>query len=166
MIPGTETFPGETRHTHIMPNPCNESLQNHNWKPHQINRLRKTAPGTTTPARGWNHFCRNAYILFIPISHCVLGKRTGLAGCNPPKPTFLLVRVRKPRIDMTEHTADFYQEEYDDYMRDTPLVARFDPATIQMLVADAVPKHAAYEMMFDEYLKQRSRFYEYDESEK
>ena len=67
---------------------------------------------------------------------------------------------------MTGHSPDFYQEQYDEYMRDTPLVARFDPMTIQMLVVDAVPKHAAYEMMFDEYLKQRSRFYEYDESEK
>lgn len=67
---------------------------------------------------------------------------------------------------MTEHNADFYQEEYEEYMRDTPLVARFDPMTIQLLVTEAVPRHAAYGMMFDEYAKQRSRFTEYDDSEK
>jgi len=64
------------------------------------------------------------------------------------------------------HKPDFYQEDYDEYVEETKLEARFDPLTIQMLVVEAIPKHAAYEMMFDEYLKQRSRFYEYDESEK
>jgi hypothetical protein len=59
-----------------------------------------------------------------------------------------------------------YQEDYDEYVEETKLEARFDPLTIQMLVVEAIPKHAAYEMMFDEYLKQRSRFYEYDETEK
>lgn len=67
---------------------------------------------------------------------------------------------------MPEHSHDFYQEEYDEYMKATPLEARFDPTTIQMLVVEAIPKHAAYEMMFDEYLKQRSRFSEYDDSAK
>lgn len=65
---------------------------------------------------------------------------------------------------MTRH--DFYQEDYDEYIEGTKLEARFDPMTIQLLVTEAIPKHAAYEMMFDEYLKQRSRFYEYDETEK
>ena len=57
-----------------------------------------------------------------------------------------------------------YQEDYDEYIQNTPLEARFDPATLQMLVVEAIPKHAAYEMMFDEYLKERNRFAEYDES--
>lgn len=60
----------------------------------------------------------------------------------------------------------FFQVDYDDYIESTPLEARFDPATIQMLVVEAIPKHAAYEMSFEEYLKQRSRFSEYDGSEK
>jgi hypothetical protein len=66
---------------------------------------------------------------------------------------------------MTEHTSDFYQEEYDQYMRSTPLEARFDPQTIQMLVVEAIPKHAAYGMMFEDYQKQRSRFSSYDTAE-
>lgn len=64
------------------------------------------------------------------------------------------------------HTQDFYQEDYDEYIEETKLEARFDPLTIQSLVVEAIPKHAAYELMFDDYLKQRSRFYEYDQSEK
>jgi hypothetical protein len=35
-----------------------------------------------------------------------------------------------------------------------------------MLVVEAIPKHAAYGMMFDEYLKQRTRFSGNDQSEK
>jgi hypothetical protein len=59
-----------------------------------------------------------------------------------------------------------FQEDYDEYVEETKLEARFDPLTIQLLVVEAIPKHAAYGLMFDEYLKQRSRFYEYDASEK
>jgi hypothetical protein len=64
------------------------------------------------------------------------------------------------------HIDDEFQDEYDDYIRDTPLEARFDPLTIEMLVVEAIPKHAAYEMTFEEYLKERARFSEYDSTEK
>lgn len=67
---------------------------------------------------------------------------------------------------MTPHTSFDFQTEYDEYIENTPLEARFDPMTIQMLVVEAVPKHAAYEMMFEEYLKERTRFIDYDNSEK
>lgn len=69
---------------------------------------------------------------------------------------------------MIHHQKDVFesQEEYDEYMSNTPLEARFDPLTIQMLTVEAIPKHAAYDMTFGEYLKQRSRFSEYDQSEK
>ncbi len=70
------------------------------------------------------------------------------------------------------HTQDYPEydlnnpESYEEYISSTPLEARFDPATIQIMVVEAIQKHAAYEMQFDEYLRQRSRFSEYDESEK
>lgn len=67
---------------------------------------------------------------------------------------------------MSPNNEDYLQTEYEDYLEDTPLVARFDPATIQMLVVEAIPKHAAYEMTFSEYLKERSRFSEYDGTDK
>lgn len=57
-------------------------------------------------------------------------------------------------------------DSLDEYYESTKLEARFDPLTIQLLVVEAVPKHAAYGMMFDEYRKQRTRFNGYDTSEK
>lgn len=59
-----------------------------------------------------------------------------------------------------------FQTEYDEYVKETPLESRFDPLTIEMLVVEAIPKHAAYEMTFSEYLKERTRFSEYDSTEK
>jgi len=57
-------------------------------------------------------------------------------------------------------------ETIDEYIENTPLEARFDVNTIRMLVEEAIPKHRAYDMSFDQYFLQRSRFSEYDESEK
>jgi hypothetical protein len=67
---------------------------------------------------------------------------------------------------MLHLTEEPYPEEYDEYIENTPLEARFDPMTIQMICVEAIPRHAAYGMMFDEYQKQRSRFSSYDTSEK
>lgn len=75
------------------------------------------------------------------------------------------MRLAGHGFDMT-HTDFDFQEEYDEYIENTPLEARFDPMTIQMIVTEAIPKHAAYDMMFDEYIKERTKFYEYDPSEK
>ena len=57
-------------------------------------------------------------------------------------------------------------DSLDDYYESTKLEARFDPLTIQLLVVEAIPKHAAYGMMFDEYIKQRRQFSQYDSTEK
>jgi hypothetical protein len=57
-------------------------------------------------------------------------------------------------------------DNLDEYYGSTRLEARFDPLTIQLLVVEAIPKHAAYGMMLDEYQKQRSRFSAYDDTEK
>jgi hypothetical protein len=54
----------------------------------------------------------------------------------------------------------------DEYYETTPLEARFDISTLQLLVVEAIPKHAAYGMMFEEYQKQRNRFAGFDTSEK
>ena len=67
---------------------------------------------------------------------------------------------------MTVHSPDFYQKEYDVYIEETPLEARFDPLTIQCLVLEAVERHEAYGLFFDDYLKKRMQFIGYDESEK
>jgi len=60
----------------------------------------------------------------------------------------------------------FTEEEYDDYLLNTPLEYRFDYTTIELAVVEAFPKHAAYGMTFQEYVVQRTRFSEYDPSEK
>ena len=69
-------------------------------------------------------------------------------------------------ILLIEHSPDFYQKEYDVYIEETPLEARFDPLTIQCLVKEAIPKHAAYDLSFEEYLEKRSALIEYDLTEK
>lgn len=66
---------------------------------------------------------------------------------------------------MVDHAFD-YQTEYDVYIENTPLEARFDPLTIQCLVRDAIPKHAAYDLSFEEYLEKRSALSEYDQTDK
>lgn len=67
---------------------------------------------------------------------------------------------------MTAKQHDLYQDDYDEYIENTPLEARFDPQTIQLICVEAIPRHAAYGMMFEEYARQRSRFSDYDSSEK
>ena len=57
-------------------------------------------------------------------------------------------------------------DDLDEYYDSTKLEARFDPLTIQLLVVEAIPKHAAYGMLFDDYIQQRKRFMSYDETEK
>lgn len=61
---------------------------------------------------------------------------------------------------------DFYQEDYDEYIENTPLEARFDYLTIQTAVTEAFPKHQAYGMMFADYRRLRSQMQNYDASEK
>jgi hypothetical protein len=57
-------------------------------------------------------------------------------------------------------------EDLDDYYESTKLEARFDPMTIQLLVVEAIQKHQAYGMLFEDYIKQRKKFMSYDETEK
>jgi hypothetical protein len=66
---------------------------------------------------------------------------------------------------MPERSFDF-QEEYDDYIQNTPLEARFDYLTIQTIVSEGFEKHKAYGMSFEEYRIQRARMMDYDETEK
>jgi hypothetical protein len=65
----------------------------------------------------------------------------------------------------SKYPTDDYPDE-DEYLENTPLEARFDVSTISSLCVEAVPKHAAYGMMLEEYQKQRSRFMQTDTSEK
>lgn len=67
---------------------------------------------------------------------------------------------------MTTKHHELYLEDYDDYIAATPLEARFDPATIQIAVTEAFPKHEAYGMMFADYHRKRSSLQGYDDSEK
>ncbi|HUS99453.1 MAG TPA: hypothetical protein VMY59_03945 [Candidatus Thermoplasmatota archaeon] len=64
-----------------------------------------------------------------------------------------------------KHFTDEYLDD-DEYMENTPLEARFDVSTISSLCVEAIPRHAAYGMMLDEYQKQRARFMQSDTSEK
>jgi hypothetical protein len=57
-------------------------------------------------------------------------------------------------------------DSLDEYYESTQLEARFDPYTLQLLVVEAIPKHAAYGMLFEEYIQQRKRFMAYDDTEK
>lgn len=65
-----------------------------------------------------------------------------------------------PRLNI-----DLY-EEYDEYVENTPLEARFDYLTIEMAVTEAFPKHEAYGMMFPDYYKKRKILSGYDDTEK
>lgn len=65
-----------------------------------------------------------------------------------------------PDYDLTD------SDSYTNYIESTPLEARFDPNTIQLMVIEAIPAHKAYTMTFGEYLENRSRFSEYDEAER
>ena len=60
----------------------------------------------------------------------------------------------------------FTEEEYDEYLLNTPLEARFDYLTIQSIVTEGFEKHQAYGMSFGEYRIQRSRLSNYDETTK
>lgn len=66
---------------------------------------------------------------------------------------------------MHSHSFDF-QEDYDDYIANTPLEARFDYLTIQTIVSEGFEKHKAYGMSFEEYRIQRTYMMDYDETEK
>jgi hypothetical protein len=68
---------------------------------------------------------------------------------------------------MVHQKASFdFQDEYDEYIKSTPVEARFDYLTIEMAVTEAFPKHEAYGMMFSEYHRMRAKLSGYDESEK
>jgi hypothetical protein len=70
-------------------------------------------------------------------------------------------------ITMVHQKASFdFQDEYDEYIKSTPVEARFDYLTIEMAVTEAFPKHEAYGMMFSEYHRMRAKLSGYDESEK
>jgi hypothetical protein len=57
-------------------------------------------------------------------------------------------------------------EEYDEFLLSTPLEDRFDLGTLEILVGEGIPKHAAHDMMLEEYIKSRTKFVRYDDSEK
>lgn len=57
-------------------------------------------------------------------------------------------------------------DDIDDYIANTPLEARFDPSTIELIVTEAFPKHDAYGMLFADYHAKRSCMQGYDESDK
>jgi len=63
---------------------------------------------------------------------------------------------------------DFFESEtdYDTYVEQTPLEARFDPLTIELLVTEAFPKHEAYGMLFKDYHVKRAQMAGHDDSEK
>jgi hypothetical protein len=63
-----------------------------------------------------------------------------------------------------KYPKDEYLDE-DEYLENTPLEARFDVSTISSLCVEAIPTHAAYGMMLEEYQKKRARFMQSDTSE-
>ena len=65
----------------------------------------------------------------------------------------------------SKYSTDNYLDE-DEYLENTPLEARFDVSTISSLCVEAIPRHAAYGMMLEEYQKQRYCFMQTDTSEK
>lgn len=69
---------------------------------------------------------------------------------------------------MSDYSPEYLQKEYNitDYIENTPLEARFDPYTIQILVKEAISKHEAYDLTFEQYLEKRSALSEYDLAEK
>ena len=67
---------------------------------------------------------------------------------------------------MTPKTDIDFQTEYDDYIENTPLEARFDYLTIEMAVTEAFPKHEAYGMGFVDYYRKRKMLSGYDDTDK
>ena len=57
-------------------------------------------------------------------------------------------------------------DEYDEWLMSTPLEERFDLGTLELLVVEGVPKHAAHDMLLEEYIKSRTKFIRYDDTEK
>ena len=57
-------------------------------------------------------------------------------------------------------------DEYDEWLLSTPLEDRFDLGTLEILVGEGIEKHAAHDMMLDEYIKSRTKFVRYDDTEK
>jgi len=57
-------------------------------------------------------------------------------------------------------------EEYDIWLMSTPLEARFDIDTLETLVCEGIAKHAAHDMTLEEYIKSRTKFIRYDDTEK
>ena len=52
------------------------------------------------------------------------------------------------------------EEEYEQFLANTPLEARFDPATIEFVIIEGFERHKAYGMSFEEYIKSRWEFKE------
>ena len=59
-----------------------------------------------------------------------------------------------------------FQTDYDEYIENTPLEARFDYLTIKLIVTEAYEPHRAYGMSFSEYRTERSRMANYDGTDK
>lgn len=85
-----------------------------------------------------------------------------MTGFNSP----LGLNVSVVGGDILAHNTFDFQEDYDDYIENTPIVARFDYLTIQTLITEGIEKHEAYEMPLAEYVHNRDRFAECDETEK
>jgi hypothetical protein len=67
---------------------------------------------------------------------------------------------------MTPRRYDDSIDSLDDYNTNTPLEARFDPMTIQMIVTEGFQKHEAYGMPFKDYSVKRNQLSQYDTTEK
>ena len=57
-------------------------------------------------------------------------------------------------------------EEYDEWLMSTPLEARFDIATLELLIGEGIKKHEAHDMMLSEYITTRPKFARWDDTEK
>ena len=85
----------------------------------------------------------------------------------PQYPSILFQEVSDTAvIFMTGKIPIYDYLDDDEYIENTPLEARFDVSTISSLCVEAIPKHAAYGMMLEDYQKQRARFMQTDTSEK
>jgi hypothetical protein len=71
--------------------------------------------------------------------------------------------MKSPAPDTLDPTSF---EELEEYETDTPLEARFDFKTIEILVTEGISKHKAYDMMFEEYLTERGKIIHWDMTEK
>jgi len=68
------------------------------------------------------------------------------------------------KIDYTQRSLS--DEEYDEWLLSTPVEARFDIATLELLIGEGIPKHKAHDMMLEEYMKSRTEYVRYDDTEK